>query len=314
MTGIRFETLSAHSPFVDLRGFVKEHGLQRNGLALKATRKADLYVQIVEAWQEKSRTPVDDASDVPTADDRPDAPNPDVHASHADAQPAPLDLHDESERPVTVLSWRVLVDTLFPDRLDSLKARYPFFNGLDSASIGARVDRYIRDQRVADGTLLYVGTASEHPERGIWVVQNGRAAPWQPGSFELDSSMIHELIAHGSFVDENGHNEAVRQRHRVLVRPDQTVPHPAPPNHPRKQWQHHPVQLAYAECVLHPPEPHHPHRTPNRRTWAHRPVTLFNANVTLHPRPSTSNPSLGSTRANLTAVDAMTSHGGCVRP
>lgn len=267
MSSVPFEALSANSPFAELRGFVKAHGLSRGGVPLKATSKAALYAQIADAWSQP-RAP-------PGSVDGPD---------------------DEcigSREP-----FAVLVDTLFPDRLDTLRATYPFFNGLDPELILERVNRHIRDHRTSDGTFLYVGTASPHPERGLLVVRNGQAESFQPESLRTGQRgpchVYDELVAHGAVYDEEltpSREVVVEQRrmHAALVQSgrdpagrDSTRPASV---HRRRQWLHGPVVLAHTGVVLHPPRTHHP-----RKKWQHRAVTLLNADATLYPKHSPSAP------------------------
>jgi hypothetical protein len=171
MSSVPFDALSANSPFAALRGFVKAHGLNRGGVPLKATSKAALYAQIVECCGQATTRPVPDS--VPSGTE---PPPPDATVARGSEQP-PASTVEHARTPSE--PFVVMVDALFPDRFDALKAQYPFFNGLGTELIFARVNRYIRDHRLAEGTLLYVGTASDDPERGVLVVQNGQAAPWR---------------------------------------------------------------------------------------------------------------------------------------
>ena len=288
MSSVPFDALSANSPFAALREFVKAHGLNRGGVPLKATSKAALYAQIVECCGQATTRTVPDS--VPSGTE---PPPPEAKVA-CGSEPPPASTVEHARTPSE--PFVIMVDSLFPDRFDALKAQYPFFNGLGTELIFARVNRYISDHRLEEGTLLYVGTALDDPERGMLVVQNGQAAPWRYDPAGGQTPAHRAVLAHGAVRDgrwmHSREVESRRRMHVALVHSVRSSPRPTPmPDDtpvplvpqvsPRRQWQHHPVQLAHADVVLHPPRKQAP-----RRRWTHDAVAIRNAGVHLPPKPT----------------------------
>ena len=287
MSSVSFEALSANSPFAELRGFVKANMLNRGGIPLKATSKAALYAQIVESWKTHTQAVSREPEPAVSHEPEPSVSHEPEPAVSREPEPA------VSREPEPAVSrertpnepFLVMADTLFPDRLDTLKTQYPFFNGLDQELIFARVNRHIRDNRLLDGTLLYVGTTSDDPEQGMMVVKNGQAG-WlkvngRPEHGEFPPVVYRKVIAHGAVYDPDltQSREVDRRRmHVALVHSDRPTP-TLPVSVHRRRWQHNPVQLAHADVVLHPPLKHSP-----RKRWKHQAVTMFNG-VKLYPKP-----------------------------
>ena len=292
--------LSARSTFVELRGFVKEHGLCRNGMPLKATRKAELYEKIVAAWNQRHEDGASNNND------------------------APMRPKDDS--------MCVLVDTVFADRFEPFKMRFPFFNGLGSEMISARVNDFICERRVADGTLLYVGTSCMRPEHGMRIVNNGKAETMQSGdSIQLYRELVARGVLHRDDDDGTIAPECSSEHMRQMMNASfaahgctecspsyppsalATAPAGIRQSIPRRRWQHAPVQLVRTDDVLHPPTDYvlHPPTWFNRgepipddvpdddvpddepihrKMWEFKPVTLRNADKTSYPRAGKHNP------------------------